>query len=316
MKKFSTVLIAIVVVIVFISNMLVFQVRYDEVAVLTTFDQADESSVITDAGPHLKWPWPIQKVKDYKYSKKLQILEDQLEELQTADGYAVILNMFVGWRIEDPYAFHRATLGNIKTAENQLVPLLRDLKGVISDYRFEQLVNIDPDQLKLAEIEKQCADQLREQLAGISPGYGIRVERVGIRRLVLPEATTEKVFDRMRSTRERMAERARAEGMAEAAKIRSDAESAKKRILAFAQRRAQDIRAEGDREAAEHYEVFKQDQAFATFLRRMDTLRQVLDNQTTFVIDTKDLDAINIMGNEPTISNLNPLADESTALAK
>lgn len=307
MKKLSIILVAIILVIVFGSYMIVFQVRYDEIAVLTTFDKADEkTSVYTEAGPHFKLPRPIQKV--YRYSKKLQVLEDQLEELQTADGYAVIMNMFVAWRIDNPYAFHRATLGNVEMAENQLAPLLRDLKGVISKYSFNSLVNTDAKELKLREIEEKCTSQLTERLAGITPGYGIKIEAVGIRKLVLPQATTQKVFERMRSTRERMAEKARSEGKAAAATIRSEANSASQRILAFAERRAQAIRSTGDREAAEYYDVFKQDEEFAKFLRRMQTLRKVLDNNTTFIIDTKDMDVLNIMNSAPTVGQMDPTA--------
>jgi membrane protease subunit HflC len=307
MKKLSIMIVALVLVIVFGSYMIIFQVRYDEVAVLATFDHADaEDSIYDKPGPHFKWPRPIQKV--YRYSQKLQILEDQLEELQTSDGYAVILNMFIGWRIENPYDFHRATLGNVKKAENQLVPLLRDLKGIISKYPFTALVNTDPEKLKLQDIEDECAKQLSNKLGEISPSYGIKIETVGIRKLVLPEATTQKVFDRMRTTRERMAEKARAEGKAAAATIRSEASSAQQRILAFAERRAQGIRALGDREAAEYYEVFKQDEEFAKFLRRMQTLRLILDNNTTFMIDAKDLDMLNIMDSAPGVGNLAPAA--------
>ncbi len=310
MRNRVSIIVAFILAIVFVLFMMTFQVRYDEVAVLTTFDRADEpvrnadgqidpdnpGSLRLKPGLYFKTlPWPIQKVETY--SKRLHLLEDQLEELQTADGYAIIVRTFVGWRIEDPYAFFR-TLKNVPTAEKQLQPLMRDIKGVISAYRFDELVNTDASKLKLSEIEQKCADQLREQLARIQPGYGIQVEQVGIRRLILPEQTTEKVFERMRATRERMAEKARAEGAAEAATIKSEAESAQQIILAFANRKAEEIRSIGRNEAAGYYKVFDQDEDLAIFLDKIRALKN-LANNGTFVIESDTFTPFDVLMNGP-----------------
>jgi len=313
MKNQLTLLVGIAVMLVLLAYMVTFQVRYDEVAVLTTFDSAeppargedgqllrtadgalvDPGSLVVEPGLKWKWPWPIQK--EYTYSRKLQLLEDQLEEIQTADGYAVIMKTYLTWRIQDPHQFFRS-LKNIETAEKQLQPLLRDLKSVISEYRFDELVNQDPEQLKLQEIETRSRALLQEQLGRIEPGYGIQIENVGIRRMVLPETTTEKVFERMRATRERLAQNARAEGEAQAGTIRSEAETARQRILAFAERRAQAIRAEGDREAAGYYAAFAEDEDFAIFLDKVKSLKAFLSNNATFVLDAKSLDILNLLG--------------------
>ena len=69
--------------------MFCYQVRYDEVAVQTTFDKADNSSIRETPGLKWRWPWPINKVA--LYPKRLKVLEDKIEELQTADGKSVIV---------------------------------------------------------------------------------------------------------------------------------------------------------------------------------------------------------------------------------
>ena len=58
---------------------------------------------------------------------------------------------------------------------------------------------------------------------------------------------------------------------------------------AFAERRAQAIRAEGDLEAERYFAQFKEDQDFAIFLRQMDALREMLKHNTTFVLDANKL---------------------------
>ena len=304
MKNKLIFLVALAVASVLLVYMVMFQVRYDQVAVRTTCDKAveptrnaegeitDPGSLVLEAGYGFKWPTPIQKVK--VYSKRIQLLEDQSKEIQTADGYAVIVKMYLAWRIEDPYAFF-LRLETEDEAEEQLTKMLSELETVLSSYRFDQLVNIDPSKVKLQEIEQKGLELLRERLDAISPGYGIKLEQVGIRRIILPEDTTEKVFERMAKTRELLAEKARAEGDAEANNIKARAEAAKRRILAFAERRAQAIRDEGNREAAQYFSAFREDQDFAIFQRQIEALQKMLSNNTTFVLDANKLWFLNAL---------------------
>jgi membrane protease subunit HflC len=287
MRNIFTWVIAVIVVLILVIYMFAFQVRYDEVAVRTTFDEATEKSVIATPGLKPRLPWPIQKVT--KYSTRIQILDDQLEEQLTADEKGVILRTYVAWRVADPLKFFK-NVEDVGKARGRLEPLVRQTRGVISEYSFDQIVNTDPAKLKLGDIEQAMTRRLREQL--VSTGYGIEVEKVGIRRVVLPEKTTESVFETMKKTRERMAESTRQEGQAQAAAIRSEAESAAKRMLAFAERYAQSIRAKGDREAAEQYGKFAADQEFANFLFQIRALERMLKNNTTFVLDAQSIDAL------------------------
>lgn len=284
--------------------MFTFQVRYDEVAVITTFDKAEapdasdpnSGSVITEPGLYFKWFWPIQK--EYKYEKKVQILEDQLQEQQTADGYAVVVNTYLAWKIENPYEFFKR-LNNVHNAQQQLLPLLSDVRSVISRYDWNELVNTDASKLKIDEIEAEALTQIQARLE--EQGYGIEAVELGIRRIILPETVTEKVFERMRQTRQSLAENARAEGDAKANAIKSEARSTQERILAFAERRAQAIRAEGDREAASYYGMFQEAEQFAIFLRRVEAMKAILANNTTFVLTAKDLTPLELLqGDEPT----------------
>ena len=104
MKNSFTILIGGLIAAALLSYMFLYQVRYDQVAVRTTFDKADAGSV--QDTPGLKWrlPWPIHKVTHY--SKRLQLLEDKIEELQTADGKSVIVRTYLTWRIENPLDFY------------------------------------------------------------------------------------------------------------------------------------------------------------------------------------------------------------------
>jgi membrane protease subunit HflC len=294
MKNSFTMLVGGAIFLALLAYTFLYQVRYDQVAVRTTFDKADAASV--QSTPGLKWrlPWPIHKVTHY--SKRLQLLEDKLEELQTADGKSVIVRTYLTWRIENPLDFY-VTLKDPTEAARQLSSRLREIRGIISRYRLDELVNIDPARLKLTTIEDEAKAALEQSLA--ASGYGLKVESVGIYKIVLPEATTEKIFETMIKTRERLAENALQEGQAQASAIRSEATSARDRILAFAERRAQTIRSQGDREAAKEYESFAKNEDFAIFLRKVEALKKMLDHNTTFVLSADSLGILDWFNRAP-----------------
>ena len=290
MKTRFTILLLVIVAVVLLCYTFSFQVRYDEIAVKTRFDKASQETIYKEPGIYFKWFPPIESVTSYPTT--IQILDDQLEEQQTADGYAVIVRSYLAWEITDPYNFF-VSLRSIREAEDKLRPLLRDNRGIISQYRFDQLVNLDPSQLKISDIETSAANQLQQRVD--AQGFGIKVHAIGIRRVLLPESVTEKVFGRMKENREALAEQARAEGRAQAEAIKSGAESARMRILAFAERRAQAIRAEGEREAAEHYGKFAKNEQFAIFLRKVEAMKAILDEgNTTFILDPSELESLSL----------------------
>jgi membrane protease subunit HflC len=293
-KNSFVILVGLLLVALLLSHMFFYQVRYDQVAVRTTFDKADESSIQESPGLKWRWPWPVNKVA--LYSKRLQILEDKIEELQTADGKSVIVRTYLTWRISDPLNFY-VTLKDPAEAAQQLSSRLREVRGLISNYRFDELVNTDRSKLKLGAIEQEAAHMLDTALA--QAGYGIKVESVGIHKIILPESTTEKVFETMIASRERLAENALQEGQAQASAIRSEATSARERILAFAERRAQAIRSQGDREAAVQYSSFSKNEEFAIFLRKIEALKKMLDHNTTFVLSADSLGILDWFNKDP-----------------
>jgi membrane protease subunit HflC len=250
MKNSFTILMGAVIAAALLSYMFLYQVRYDQVAVRTTFDKAD----------------------------------------------AGIVKTYLTWRIENPLDFY-VTLKDPAEAQRQLSSRLREIRGLISRYRLDQLVNLDKNAIKLAEIEDQAKATLEKSLA--QSGYGLKVESVGIYKIVLPESTTQKVFETMITTRERLSENALQEGQAQASAIRSEAESARERILAFAERRAQTIRSKGDREASKEYESFAANEDFAVFLRKVEALKKMLDHNTTFVLSADSLGILDWFNRDP-----------------
>jgi membrane protease subunit HflC len=271
-----------------------YQVRFDQCGIVMTFGKAGSEGVVNagardESGLHWKWPWPIQNVK--LFDKRLRIVEDRLEQQETRDKQVVILETYVTWRVGDPLAFHRS-LQSVERAERFLRDRVRTARAEIGNFAFDELTNADPDKLRLTEAEQAIRRRIEHDLAG--GDYGVRLQSFGIKRLVLPEQITAAVFQQMRQTRRRLAQNARSEGEAIARSIRAAARSDEQRILAFAQRKAESIRAEGDAAAARYYRVFAQNEDFAVFIRKLEALEQILSNNSTFLLNT-DLEPFDLL---------------------
>ncbi len=281
-RNIPSVVAGLVLVLILLIYSITYQVRFTEIAIKTTFGRPTDPNVSDPnaAGLRWKWPWPIQGV--VKYDKRVQILDSPEEQAQTRDRQIIILTVFCGWRIQDGVAFLQK-LETVPEAEDRLRSHLRSEIGVIvGQHSFGEFVSIKPDELKLASIEQR----IRKGVAAKSSPYGIKIETLGIRRVTLPQTTTEKVFAQMKAQRLAMAEKTRSEGEAIARRIRSQAESRKEQILSFASKKAQELRAEGAAAAAEEYKVFKEDEDFANFLRKLELLEKGLRERTTYFLDS------------------------------
>lgn len=261
-------------------------VNFDETVLITTFGKASEESVKncdgTGAGLYLKWPWPIQQV--VRFDRRLQVLEDRLEQQETSDKQVLIIKAYAVWQVSDALAFYRSFVSSAK-AHEFLRDRLRTAKAEIGRFSFDDLTNADPEKLHLKKAEEALLQRIRKDLS--TQACGIDVHAVGINRIVLPENITRSVFTRMRQTRNRLAQNARSEGKAAAKSIIATTDSDRKRILAFTERISQNIRAQGDAAAAEYYAEYEKNEKFAIFLRKLDALKKSLEKNTTFILDTQ-----------------------------
>ncbi|MBQ6352649.1 MAG: protease modulator HflC [Lentisphaeria bacterium] len=279
-KHWPTMLLGFVVAAILLVAVFSFQLAQTHSAVVTTFGRP---ALVTDPGLHFRWPFPFQKV--YRFDHRVRCFaggEGKLEETMTGDGHNLLVGIYVNFRIKDAKTFF-VTLENLTKAENQLNSWMRGAKNAaFGRYRFNQIINTDPRQMKLGEIEQT----IKADLARQASAYGIEVISVGVNTINVPKTISEKVFDRMIAERKRIADKYIAEGNSEARKIRIKADSERTIRLAEAEAKAKEIRAQGDAEAAQYYAEFRQDPELAEFLRKLDALRTVMKGRTTLVVDT------------------------------
>ncbi len=278
-----TLVVGIILLLIFFLLLFTFQVRQTEVVLVTTFAKPS-AEPITEPGLYFKWPLPIQRV--YRFDKRIHSLEDEYDQMLTADGNNILANVYVGWTIEKPREFFNSfPAGTPEAAEPQLKGAVRLAKqAVIGQHSFSDFVSSDPKQVKFTAIETEMLANIRQAAL---ERYGINVKFIGIKRLGLPESVTQKVFDRMSQERQREIDRLRAEGEKEAIAIRSAADRDRSQILAKAQAEATRIRGDADAKASESFEVLKQNPDLAIFLLDMQALERSMNKGTTLIVDPR-----------------------------
>jgi membrane protease subunit HflC len=279
-RNLLTLVTAAVLVVIFALLLFVFQVRQSEIAVVTTFGRPTS---IAEPGPHLKWPWPIQKV--YKFDGRIQNFEDKFSENYTADSITLLTGVYVGWRISDPEQFLREFAGgSVSAAQTMLESMLRSAKtAAVGKHPLSDFVNVDPKQLRFHQIENEIQQTVQGELQ--TNNCGIQIEFLGLKQIGLPDSVTQAVFDRMKSERQVLISHAQNEGAAEAQKIRANADRQATETIADAEAQATRIRGEGEAEAAKTLPVFQENPELANFLLRVTALQQSLNQKATLIFD-------------------------------
>jgi modulator of FtsH protease HflC len=281
-----------IVLLVLLLFMTTYTVRYDQYSLVTTFGSVSESSYEQREGLHWKLPTPIQQVR--RFDKRVRVLETRLEDHQTRDKQQITVQAFLAWRISDPVRYFQSYSGRRadRQAEDNLSSRMKTAMGTISEYDFQQLLAPMGSESMLDEVERKVMERVLQsegEAQTMQEQYGIEVLAVGITRIILPESTTTKVFERMRVTRNNLAATA------------ADAQ----KILAFAGKKAAEIKAQGAEEAGQWLAMQAQDEQLAVFSRSMEMFETMVSKQTTlifskgdFPFDLLDPGALEAMKNE------------------
>ncbi|MBN1865006.1 MAG: protease modulator HflC [Victivallales bacterium] len=275
-----TVLLGCVVGLIFLVAIFSFQLNSTEYAVVSTLGQVKD---IKEPGLHFRLPFPIQKI--YRFDNRQRCFEGnvgKIEETLTADKNNIIVGIFVNYRVSDPVTLFKSER-TVEQAENNLNSLMRSSKNeVVGKYNFSDFINTEDKNL-LPKIEQDIEDLLAPVALR---NYGLEISNVGIKSLGIPEKVTGEVVKRMKSERNAASDAFRQEGKRLAQKIRDEADKEKKETLSLAEAKAKIIRAEGDAQAAAHYAVFMEEPELAVFLKKLDSLKKIMESRTTLVIDT------------------------------
>jgi len=250
---------------------------------LYTVEQTEQALVVRlgrpvevqrDAGLHLKVPL-IDTV--IFYDTRLLPLEPPLEQIILGDQKRLEVQVYARYQITDPLLYYQS-VRTLEQARSQLEQIVSSaLRRALGQVMLTALLS--EERLKITDIV------LQESIGKAKP-LGITVADVRIRRADLPPETSQAIYDRMKSERQRQAKELRAQGFEWAQQIQSRADHDRTVILSQAQRQSLTTRSQGDAEANRIYaQAFGRDPKFFEFYRAMQTYRQALaDSNPTLVL--------------------------------
>ena len=253
----------------------IFIVNEKEKAIVFQFGEAVRTDIAV--GFHFKLPI-VQNVK--KYDSRIQTLDEEPDRILTVESKYLLVDSFIKYRIVDVLTFYKANNGSFNSL-NSLLGQRSEfvLKNNFGKRTVQEVVSGERDELMsimLSSLNDSVVD------------LGVEIIDFRVKRIDLPSNLSNSVYERMRTERNRLAEELRSEGKEIAREIRAIADKDKVVILAEAYKKAEQLRGEGDAEAAGIYaESFSQDPEFYEFTRSMKAYVETFENKSdVMLIDT------------------------------
>jgi membrane protease subunit HflC len=228
--------------------------------------------VIVEPGLAFKWPW--QSVQYYE--KRVLNLDPPVERVILADQKPLLVDAFARYRISKALVFFRSVKSEAGVRQ-RLGPVVNaSLRGVLGN---ETLASV------LSEERARIMTEIRDNVNAEVARFGIELIDVRFRRADLPEKTSQSVYERMRTEREREAAEFRAQGFEQAERIKATADREATVIRAEATRESEILRGVGEGERTRILnDAFGQDPDFFNFYRSMTAYEAAFKSNTFMVL--------------------------------
>jgi membrane protease subunit HflC len=252
-----------------------FTVNETEYAIRTRFGAIIDTRY--KPGLHLKWPWDMVT----KFDRRILSESYTGETFLTNDGRGLIVDFYVKWRVKDPATYYTAAAGSEGIAGQRLAEIVKDgIKSVIAQRTLQQIVSAE---------RAAVTSQMFGPASHNAEGLGMDLVDVRLQRIDLPDEVAARVYESMKQSFAKTANRLRAEGQQEDATIRSTAERQKTVIIADAEREALRTRGEGDAAATQIYaRAYSHDPEFYAFYRSLQAYEHALGKETDLLVLTPD----------------------------
>jgi modulator of FtsH protease HflC len=207
-----------------------------------------------------------------------RVLDNDLspQEVLASDQKNLVVDAFTRYRITDPLKFFQS-LNNVRVANQTLERIINArMRSVLSGASTTQIINTDRARLM---------DRIQDEVNKETQSLGITVVDVRLSRVELPRETSQAVFQRMKTDREREAAELRAQGAQAAQTIRARSDRDVQIIVGEANKKADEFRGEGDANKNRIFaEAFNRDPDFFRFYRSMQAYESGLKQGDTRLI--------------------------------
>ncbi len=294
-------IIIVFVVLLIVANSAMYVIPEGQQAVVLQFGRPVQER--KEAGLYFKTPF-IQEV--HRLEKRLLPWDGDAENMVTHDKRNIDIDVWARWRIVDPMKFYKA-VGTQRNgqqrldemvdsavrdviARNNLINAVRSTNNPL-DYESEELKkdwetrreHVTTGREKIEKEIKQRADQKLEET------YGMELVEVHIKRINYIPNVREKVYERMRSERMRIAKL-----------YESQAEEERNRILGQTKKEVDEIEGEMEQRSAEirgaadaaviklTAEAYGKSPEFYEFLRLLEAYKSTLQRGTRLILSTEN----------------------------
>jgi len=259
--------------------------------------------IVDEAGLKVKIPF-IQKVN--RIEKRILVWDGSANDMPTKDKLYITVDTFGRWRIKDPLQYF-LRLRDERSAQSRLEDILgSETRNAVARHELIEIIRTSKDRTPevdpvLAEVDistllpisrgrQRIEADILEAASGKLAEFGIELLDIRFKRVNYNESVRQKIYARMISERDQIADRFRSEGAGEAARIIGNKERELQSIVSEAYRTIQVIEGDADAKAndiyAKSYNQSGEAVEFYRFLKTLETYRLVIDSDTTLVLST------------------------------
>ena len=279
MKNLSKPIATILLLLIVVASNALYVISEVERGVALRFGEMIQADI--KPGLHIKTPF-IDNIR--RFDARILTVDAQPASFFTVEKKRLIVDSYAKWRISDVETYYKVTNGSERVAESRLANRinagLRDQFGTLT---LQEVVSGERDAL-MKNITNSLNDTVLQEL-------GVEIVDVRVKRIDLPPEVSNQVYRRMTAERNKEAQELRSTGKEKAEKIRASADRERTIELANAYRDAEELRGQGDADAARIYaEAYEQDPEFYAFVRSLNAYKSSFSNKGDILLVEPDSD--------------------------
>ena len=279
-----------------------YKIDETEQVIITQFGKPI-GEVISDSGLKLKVPF-IQTVN--RIEKRILLWDGAANDMPTKDKLYITVDTFGRWRIKDPLQYF-LRLRDERSALSRLEDILgSETRNAVAKHELIEIIRTTKDRkpavdpllenanistlLPITRGRRQVEQDIYAAASNKLLEFGIELLDIRFKRINYNESVRQKIYQRMISERQQIAERFRSEGAGEANKIIGNMEKDLREIESVAYKTIQTIQGDADAKATEiyakAYNKSKESRSLYYFVKTLKTYQTIIDKNTTLVLTT------------------------------